>query len=484
MTKESLRKKTVSGVGWKFGGSIASYGITFLVGIVLARLLSPDEYGLIGIITIFITIFNGIVDGGLSTAIIRKNDATDEDYSTVFITNLVTSIILFVILYFCAPSIALFFKRQELVNLTRVMGSCVIINALSLIQQTILIKELDFKTQAKCSIISSILSGLIGIGMALMGFKVWSLVGQQISKILFYTVCVWILRSWWPRLVFSWNSFKGLWNFGWKILVSGLISNLWNEIYQVVIGKFYSPYTLGQYTKGREYVNLVSQNLTQVVQTVSYPTLSKIQDDKERLRNGYRTIIRVTMLVTFVLVLGMAACAKQFILVLIGEKWLPCVPLMQLTCFSAMLFPLHAINLNMLQVQGRSDLFLKLEIIKKFVFIPPILIGIFLNIYWMLFASFLCGCFAYYLNAYYSGSFLDYSIKDQIRDILPSFSISSTMAIVVYVLSFLPINNYILLPIQIIIGAVIVIALCEKNKLPEYYECQEMAKTYLRKVVH
>jgi O-antigen/teichoic acid export membrane protein len=285
-------------------------------------------------------------------------------------------------------------------------------------------------------------------------------------------------------MVFSWKSFRELWDFGWKILVSGLISNLWSQMSKVVIGRVYSSESLGYYEKAREYVAMVSQNLTMVVQSVSYPALSQLQDEKERLKQGYRKVIKVTMLVTFVLVIGLAACAKQFILVLIGEKWLMSVPMMQIICFSYMLFPLHAINLNILQVQGRSDLFLKLEIIKKIIAVIPILIGVFCGLYWMLIGNVVSGFFSYYLNAYYSGPFLGYSIKDQVKDILPSFTIAMTMGVIVYGMSFIPINYFYLLPIQIIVGGVIVVGLCKITKLEEYEECKAMMTVYVSKIKH
>ena len=482
MLEEALKSKTVSSVGWKFLGSLTSYGITFIVGIILARLLGPDEYGLIGIILVFVTLFNGIADGGFSTALIREKGVRDIDYSTTFITNFLLSMGLSGAMYLSAPWIADFFARKELVELSRMMSLCVIFNALSIIQQTKLIIELDFKKQTIGTVLASLLSGIVGVAMAYKGFGVWSLVGQQLSRYIFYAVILWVIMRWWPKLVFSVSSFRKLWTFGWKILLSSLISNLWNELNQIVIGRCYSSADLGYYTRGREYVNIASQNLTMVVQTVSYPALSKIQDENERLKKAYQKVIKVTMLVTFVLVFGMAGCAKQLILVLIGEQWLPCVTMLQLTCFSAVLFPLHAINLNMLQVKGRSEIFLKLEVVKKFIGIPSLLIGVFVSIHWMLFAWIVSGLVSYYLNAYYSGRLIGYSFREQLKDLSPSFSISMLMAVVVYLLSFINYSNIIVLGLQISVGAVIVVVLCRYFKLEEYYECIEMAKTYIRSI--
>ncbi len=483
MAEESLKNKTVKGASWSFIDSIAGQGITFLVGLVLARLLTPEEYGLIGIITIFIAVFNSIVDSGFSNALIRKNDAKDIDYNTVFISNLVVSVILFGVLFLCAPAISKFFDQPQLIPLLRVMGSIVIINAFAIIQRTIFVKQVDFKTQTKISLISSISSGVVGIGMAVGGLGVWSLVGQQISRQFLNSAFLWVYSRWYPKLQFSIQSFKELFTFGWKLLVSSLIDTVWKEIYQVIIGKCYSPVALGQYTRAQQFASICSSNLTTVVQRVSFPVLSSVQDDKERLKNGYKRIIKVAMLVTFVLMLGLAAVAKPLVLSLIGEQWLPCVPFLQIICLQMMLYPLHSLNLNMLQVQGRSDLFLKLEIIKKIIAIGPLFLGIFINIYWMLGGSVVTGCLAYYLNAYYSGPFLNYSIKEQIKDILPSFGVAMAMAVPLFAMSFIHLNPFLLLPLQIVVGAVITIAICEVTKLSEYIELKGIAMPIINKVI-
>lgn len=481
---DNLRNKTIKGVSWSFLDNIACQGITFIVGLILANKLTPEEYGLIGIITIFIAVFNSIVDSGFSNALIRKNDAKDIDFNTVFITNMVLSVILFFALFGAAPFIASFFNQPQLESLTRVMASIVIINALAIIQRTILVKRIDFKTQTKVSLISSITSGVIGIGMAFSGYGVWSLVGQQISRQLLNSLFLWIYSHWYPKLQFSWDSFKNLFGFGWKLLASGLIDTVWREIYQVVIGKCYSTATLGQYTRSYQFGSIFSNNLTSIVQRVSYPVLSTIQDDSVRLKEGYRRVIKVTMLVTFVLMLGLAAIAKPMIEVLIGDQWQLAAELLPIICFQMMLYPLHALNLNMLQVQGRSDLFLKLEIIKKCVAVIPILLGIFINIHWMLWGSVGTGLFAYYLNSYYSGRFLNYSMVAQVKDILPSFSVAVLMAVITYFVSWLSLPSIILLLLQLFIGGALTIILCECCHLEEYKEIKQIANPLFRKILN
>lgn len=478
MAQQSLTDKTVKGVGWNSVDRIANYGIGFIVGIVLARLLSPEEYGLIGIIGIFTAIFNIILDSGLSVALIRKKDTTDTDYCTVFWTNLVLSFVLTAILYFGAPIISRFFNRPELVPYIHVMSFILVLNALSITQQAILTKRIDFKTQTKISLIAHTLSGIIGIAMAYAGFGVWALVAQQMTSRLLTTILLWIYNKWWPKLVFSWNSFKDLFSFSWKLLVAQIISSLWTQVYQAVVGKVYSPATLGQYTRARQYGQLVSSSVGDVVLKVSLPVMSSIQNEDDRLLRAFRTIIKTTMLVSSVLLIGMVACAKPLIYVLIGEQWLPCVPMMQIMSFTLMLYPLHQININMLTVQGRSDIQLLLQIIKCVMAIGPILLGIYVGIYWMLVGSVITGWIALLLNSYYSGKKFNYTWWMQLRDIAPSLIIAFIMAIPVYLLSYLPISMYALLPIQIIVGFVIAIALCEWWKQEEYLQLKQIVSKY------
>ena len=480
---QSLKNKAVKGVGWSFADSLLGQGVSFLVSLVLARLLTPDDYGLLAYLTILIAVSGSFVDSGFSSALIRKQDARDEDYNTTFTINLCVSLSLVGLLFIYAPAIADFFERAELISLIRVMSWIVVINALSIIQLTRLRKNVDFKTQTKASFISSITSGVVGITMAFYGCGGWSLVGQQLSRQTLYTVLLWSYTKWYPKLQVSVQSFKELFDFGWKLLASGLIDTVWREIYQVVIGKCYSPATLGHYTRANQFGSIFSSNLNGVVQRVSYPVLSEMQGDKERLKLGYKRIIKVTMLVTFVLMLGLAAIAEPMVLTLIGEHWLPCVPMLQIICFNMMLYPLHSLNLNMLQVQGMSDIFLKLEIIKKIVAVGPLLLGIFVGIYWMLIGSVLTGFFAYYLNSYYSGLFLKYSIKEQVKDILPSFRVAIAMAVPVFAMSFIPISSFILLPLQILVGVTITVGICEVVKLPEYLEIKGIAMPLINKII-
>lgn len=479
---DSLKSKTLKGVSWSFVDNIAGSGITFLVGLVLARLLSPAEFGIIGMITIFIAISNSIVDSGFSNALIRKLDASDKDYNTVFIFNLGVSLLLYLLLYATAPAISSFFKEPQLIPVTRVVGLVLVCNALGIIQRTLLVKAVNFKTQAKISIIASSGSGIIGIGMALYGFGVWSLVAQLLSRQLLNAVFLWVFSRWRPAIQFSVNSFKELFGFGSKLMISGIINTAYLNIYYLIIGKFYTPSQLGQYTRAEQFNTIFSSNLTSVVQRVSYPVLSSIQNEEERLLAAYRKVIKTTMMVTFACMLGMAAVAKPMILILIGEKWLPAVTYLQIMCFAGMLYPLHAINLNILQVKGRSDLFLKLEIYKKILAIIPITLGIFFGIEYLLLGSVFNSFVAFFLNSYYSSTLIDYSSSRQIRDILPAFVISIITAGIMWPLSFLPLNNWIILALQLGIGVSIAWILYEKSRLSEYFELKSILLSYSKKL--
>ena len=480
MAEQSLKDKTVKGTAWTAIESVLRYGVSFVVGIILARLLSPDEYGLIGLLTIFITIFEVIIDGGFINALIRKQNAQEIDYCTVFWTNLSLSVAMVGILYSGAGLIAKFFEREELTALMQVMCIIVVINALALVPKARLTKALDFKTQTKITIISAIISGAIGIRMAYAEFGVWALVVQQLSNAGLNTLLYWIINRWWPRLQFSVDSFCDMWDFGWKLMLSGIFNRLSSQLHSVVIGKVFSPAILGQYTRAFQFGNIFSGNLTSIIQRVSFPVLSTIQDDKARLKDAYKRVIKVTVFPTFVMMLFLAAVAQPLIIILIGEKWLQASYILQIICFSMMLHPLQALNLNAIQVMGRSDLTLRINIIKNLLIAIPVTVGILTNIYWMLLADVIRGYMCYYLNAYYSKPILNYPISEQIADVLPSLYVALGISLPVYFLSFLPINNYVLLLLQLVVGISIFYVVCHRTKMYEYTEILSIAKGVLR----
>ena len=474
MAEQSLKDKTIKGTFWSAADAFLGQGVTFIVGIVLARLLSPAEYGLIGICTIFTTVLFGVVDSGFSTALIRRNDVKEDDYNTMFITNMAMSVLMFIGLYVASPLVAEFFERPELTSILRVMGLILIIQALSITQVTILTKRIDFKTKTKASLFSAVCSGIIGIAMAFNGFGVWSLVGQLLSKQTMYTVALWFLNKWWPKLRFNRDSFNYMWGFGWKMMLSGILNNIWNQLYQVVVGKWYSPASLGQYCRAGEYASIFSSNFTTIIQRVTYPALAEVQNDKERMIVAYRKVIKMTMFITSIIMISLGAVAEPFIYCLIGPKWHEAAMYLPLICISMSLYPLHAINLNMLQIQGRSDVFLYLEIIKKIVSILPICLGIFISIYWMLIGSIFTGVINFFLNSYYTGKKLNYSSWMQIKDVAPSYGIAFVVAIAVFFLKYLPLSYWVILPSQVILGIVVFLIICNMWKVEEYMEVKKI----------
>lgn len=477
-----LKKKAVKGIGWSAVDSFASQGITFLVGLVLARLLSPTEYGLIGIISILITISNTIVDSGFSNSLIRKPDLSKEDYSTTFIFNIALSVLMYLILAIAAPWIAKFFHKEQLTVLTRVLGIVVVVNALAIVQRTKLVREIDFKRQAKISVLSSSVSGIVGISLAYLGFGVWALVAQQLSRQVVNTFGLWISAHWTPSLAFSKRSCRYQFQFGWKLLVSQLLNTIWNEANNVVIGRCYSPASLGQYSRAHQFSTLFSSNMTAIVQRVSFPVLSSIQDDNVRLVVGYKRIIQITMLLSVSGMLALAACSKPLIFTLIGEKWGQAASFLPIICFNLMLYPIRAINTNMLQVVGRTDQLLVLEVMKKIIYLIPLCLGIFVGIYWMLWGNVIAGIIGYLLNAHFSGRFIHYSITQQIVDIFPSLLFGIVVYVGMYVISFMGYSDLLTLIIQFSVGLTLFYMLGEVTKFGPYCELKSIVVSVVSKI--
>jgi len=459
--------------------------VQFIVGLILARILSPSEFGLVGMITVFIAVSQSLVDSGFGQALIRKKDADDLDYSTVFHFNFISGIFIFLVFYFSAPAIARFYKQPELTEIARVLGIIILINATVVTQKTRLTKSVDFRQLMKVNLTAAVVSGVVAIVLALNGFGVWSLVWRSVTGSAVQAFILWFSNKWVPSLRFSRESFRSLFSFGSRLLVSGLIDTVYRNIYLLIIGKFFSAAELGYYTRADQFSRLASQNLTGTLQRVSYPVMSMVQDENERLKAGYRKLIISTMFVTFFLMLGMAAVARPMILTLIGEKWLPSVPYLQLLCLSAMLFPLHALNLNILNVKGRSDLFLRLEIIKKALAIPVIIVGVFLGIPALLWGMVVLSVVSYFINGYYSGRLINYPVREQIFDIAPSLLVAGGVSLFVFSLSLLlDIHHILLLLIQLGVLALLTVGLSRVFKLKGYIEIRNIIVEKVPQLTH
>lgn len=473
----SLKQKTISGLFWSFIDNVVSLGISFIIGVILARILSPKEFGLVGMLAIFIAISQSFIDSGFSQALIRKQNCTQRDYSTIFYFNILVSLIFYFLLHVFSKSIGSFFQEPILTDIIRVLGLGLIINSFSQIHSTLIAKRIDFKLQAKISLISSLFSGILSIYLAINGYGVWSLVVLTLSRQTISSILLWYWNRWKPDWCFSLISFKELFSFGSKLLISGLIDTIYRNIFYVIIGKFYSSIELGYYTRADQFQALPSANLIGIIGRVSYPVLSSIQNDIPRLREAYKKTIKSTMLVAFVLMLGMAAVAKPMIIMLLGEKWSPSIIYLQMLCIVGMFYPLHALNLNMLQVQGRSDLFLRLEIIKKILAIPVIIVGIFLSIKAMIVGMIVSTFISYYINSFWSGRYIGYSFIAQIKDIFPSFLLAITMSFIVYIEGLIfSLPNSTLLVIQLLTGIIITFGLCELLSIKDYLYIRDIIK--------
>jgi len=458
---DSLKSKTIHALSWSFLESVGLQGVRFVIGIILARLLFPEQFGLIGMLMIFMAVAQTFLDSGFGAALIQKKEATQKDICSIFYFNILIGVVAAALLCLVAPWIAAFYDQPILKSLTRGMSLVIIINSFGLIQSTILSKQINFKTQTKVSLISSIISGVIGVGLAATGFGVWSLVVQQISGAFFRTVFLWLLNPWRPALIFSFKSLREMFGFGSKLLASGLLNQIFENIYLLVIGKLFSATDLGLFTRAKTFGDLPSHTLSGMVGRVTFPVFSTIQDDPVRLKRGLNKALTTLVLVNFPMMIGLAIIARPLVLVLLTEKWVECIPYLQLLCLVGLLFPLHAINLNVLRALGRSDLFLRLEIIKK------ILVVLNITITWRWgISAMICGMIAnsiisYYLNSYYTGVLIGYPIREQLHDLSSYLLMAVLMGISVYAVRLLPFtNNWSMLLVQITFGILIYISLC------------------------
>lgn len=428
----SLKRKTFKGTVWSIVERFSVQFIQFAVMIVMARILTPADYGLVAMLTIFIAVSQSLVDSGFSQALIRKQDRTETDNSTVFFFNIAVGGILYGILFVCAPLVARFYDEPVLTPLMRVISLSVVVNSLVVVQRALLTIKIDFKTQAKASLTAAVTSGAVGITMAYTGFGVWSIVWFQLSNLAVNAGMLWIFSHWRPRMLYSWISFRELFGFGSKLALSGIINTLYNNIYKLLIGKVFKASDLGYYSRAHDFSDFPSANLTTVIQRVTYPVLCTMQDDDDRLRDVYRRFLRLSAFIVFPLMIGLAALARPVVLLFLKEQWLYSATLLPIICFSMMWYPIHAINLNLLQVKGRSDLFLKLEIWKKCVGAAIIVASIPFGLIGMCWGAVISNIICLMINTYYTGKLIDMGFLKQMRDILPTLVYSLTMGAVVY----------------------------------------------------
>lgn len=428
----SLRKKALSGILWTFIQQMSTQGIAFIVSIILARILLPEEFGLIALLSVFIAIGNVLINSGLSQSLIRTENATNEDFSTVFFFNLIISSGMYIIMFVAAPYIASFYSQPLLTEITRYYCLVFVINAFSIIQNTKLAKELNFKKQTIITVPSLIIGSTIGITMAIKGFGVWSLVWSAIAKSLALTIQLWLWSPWLPSFAINKAKIKEHLNFGYKLTIAGIIDTLFKDIYTIIIGKFFDPIQVGFYNRANTLRQLPVKNFSAVLNKVTFPLFSKIQNNDVKLKSAYKKIMQMSMFLIAPTLLIMGVLAEPLFRFVLTEKWLPAVPYFQILCFNGILYPIHAYNLNILTVKGRSDLFLKLEIVKKVLILIIVFITFRWGIYGLLYGSALNSLISLLINTYFTGKFINYNTLEQLKDILPTLLIALVSATAIF----------------------------------------------------
>ncbi len=478
---KDYKSKTLVNLIWKFLERIGNQGVAFVVSIVLARLLSPDDYGLISLVTIFTSIFGVFVNGGLGTALIQKKDADDLDFSTVFYSNIFFGALCYLILFLCAPLISAFYNTPELTSVIRVLGLTLIISGFSGVQSAYVSKKLIFKKFFFSTLGGTLFSAVIGITMAYFGFGVWALVAQQVSSSLFSAVVLWIIVKWYPKKMFSFNRLKSLFSFGWKLLVSQLINTVYNDIRQLIIGKIYSTADLAYYNRGKSLPNMLVTNINTSIDSVLLPVMSDVQDQKERLKSMTRRAIKTSSYIMWPMMFGLMAIGENFVHLVLTDKWLPSLPFLYVFCFVSGLQPIQTANLNVINAMGRSDLYLKMEITKKTLGILIVLITMKISVLAMAIGSVIYTIIVSVINAFPNKKLINYTYFEQIKDMAPAFILALFMAVIVKILPIQGINMILQLIIQIFVGALIYVLGSIFFKLESFIFIKNMILGFIKK---
>lgn len=451
--------KVFSNFIWRFAERCGAQLVTFIVSIVLARILSPSDYGTIALVTVFTTILQVFIDSGLSTALIQKKDADDLDFSSVFYFNFIVCLILYIIMFVSAPCIADFYKDSNLITIIRVISLTLIISGVKGVQQSYVSRNMLFKRFFFSTLGGTIFSAVLGIIMAYAGFGVWAIVFQQLSNNAIDTLILWITVKWRPIKKFSWIRLKHLLSFGWKMLASSLLDTVYNNLRNMIIGKLYTSADLAFYNQGDKFPKLIVTNINTSIDSVLLPTMSNEQDNHVRVKDMTRRAIKISTYIMAPLMIGLAFCARPIVQLVLTDKWLPCVPYLQIFCVSYLFWPIHTANLNAIKAMGRSDLFLKLEIIKKFIGIILLIITMNISVMAMAYSLLISGLISQVINSWPNRYLLKYSYIDQIKDILPNIVMALIMGGFVYFISYLNLSNLVSLILQIALGGIIYLVL-------------------------
>lgn len=473
---ESLKNKTVRGASWSFAEQILTRGSNFVIGIILARLLSPTDYGLVGMLGIFLGLSQLFIDGGLTSALIRTKNPSEEDFSTVYLINVVLSVLFYFLLFFCAPVIAEFYKQPLLKSLTRALALVLVISSVASIQGTLLTIRVDFKTKTYISIIASVFSGLTGIICAYKGLGVWALVAQSLAAAAIMSFSSLLFVRWMPRLVFSKESFKRLFDYSSKLLAASCISVIYDNSYPLAIGKRFSAADVGQYSRAGQFPGTADSIITSALNRVAFPVLSQIQDDDQHLLQVYEKYIQLSCFLIFPLMMGLCGCAQPLVSILLKEQWMACVPFMQILCFAKMTNGITTINLNLLYVKGRSDLVLRLEIIKKTIAFAILFITMFFGLKAMCYGQVLYALLALYLNAFYTKEILGYSFIRQMCTVVPYFLLSMVVLAIASLSTRIIHNELIAIFISIMCCPIIYFMIAKRAGLYAYKEATTLLK--------
>lgn len=465
MSNKVNKTKVISSLFWKLMERGGTQGVQFIVQIILARLLTPYEYGTIAIVIVFINLAQVFVQSGLNTALIQKKHADDVDFSSVFYVSLFIALVLYVLIFLTAPYIAVFYGDPILTSVLRVLALTLFFGAFNSIQNAYISKKMMFKKLFYSSVGAVVLSGIAGIIAAYMGLGVWALVIQQMVNQVSITIIMWFTVKWRPKLFFSFKRVKTLFDFGWKLLTSSLIDVLYKDLRTLIIGRLYTSSMLGFYDRGQSFPKIIVNNINGSIQSVMLPTLSAYQDNKKRVKEMMRRAIVTSSFLIFPMMIGMAVVAEPMVKIILTDKWLSAVPFIRMFCISYSLWPIHTANLQAINAMGRSDIFLKLEIIKKILGLILLVISIPFGIYALAFSSVISGFASTFINAYPNMKLLDYSYKEQIKDIMPSLIISIVMGVVVYSINYLNVPDLLILIIQIITGIIVYFGIAKTIKL-------------------
>ncbi len=455
MYQENMKKKVLSGLFWKVMENGGTQGIQFLVSVLLARMLTPAESGEAMLIMIFITIGNVFVQSGFNTSLIQKRTVDEADYSSAFYISGAIAFVLYIILYFSAPAIASFYGQPVFIPVLRVLSVTLFFGAVTSVQSAVVARNMEFRRLCLASLFAALCSGIIGVFLAARGFGLWALAMQQFFYSFFIMIMLLFLVKWRPRLLFSVKKAEELFSYGWKILCSGLIDTVFNNVYGLVIGKLYNSAMMGQYSRGNQFPALIANNLGAAIQSVMLPAFSASQEDKDRLKRMVRRSIVTSSYLVFPMMAGLIAVAEPMVKLLLTDRYLPCVPMLRMLCIAYATWPLHVANLQAINALGRSEIFLKLEIIKKAVSMAALLISIPFGIYTMVALKAVTDFICTFINAYPNKKLLNYSFFEQWKDVLPSLFLSAVMCLVSYGIQYVIEGTLLTLVVQILVGVVV-----------------------------